>query len=92
MSDADKHRVICTDFGATLDLCASEKDNCSVDNHAVLCIFFVLSNWRKVKYKIGKNEHSETIINDCNKWLFWQYVKQRKKTIIYFITLVSLTS
>ena len=46
MSSADTHRVICTDFGATLDLSAAEKDNCSVDNHAVLAIYFVLSNNR----------------------------------------------
>ena len=70
MSNANKHPVICTIFRATLDLWASKKDNCSVDNHAILCIFFVLTNWRKVKYKIGENEYSETIINDCNKWLF----------------------
>ena len=64
MSNGDKR----TDFGATLDLCASKKDNCSVDNHAILCIFFVLTNWRKVKYKIGENEYSETIINDCDNF------------------------
>ena len=79
MSNADKHCVICTDFRATLDLCASKKYKCSFDNHAILCIFFVLTNWRKVKYKIGENEYSEIIINDCNKFFFWQYVKQRKK-------------
>ena len=27
MSNADNHCVICTDFGATLDLCASKKYN-----------------------------------------------------------------
>eukprot|EP00593_Proboscia_inermis_P009033 CAMPEP_0171322350 /NCGR_PEP_ID=MMETSP0816-20121228/114902_1 /TAXON_ID=420281 /ORGANISM="Proboscia inermis, Strain CCAP1064/1" /LENGTH=60 /DNA_ID=CAMNT_0011820801 /DNA_START=1216 /DNA_END=1401 /DNA_ORIENTATION=+ len=43
MSDAETTRVICTDFGATLDLSAAEKDNCSVDNHAVIDIFFVVS-------------------------------------------------
>lgn len=39
MSDRDTTRVICTDFGATLDLGAAEKDNYSVDNHSVICIF-----------------------------------------------------
>ena len=43
-------RVFCTDFGVTLDLYASEKDNDSVDNHAVICIFNVLTNWRQVRY------------------------------------------
>ena len=42
MSHPDKHRVICTNFGATLDLGSVEKGNCSVDNHAVMCIFLWL--------------------------------------------------
>ena len=50
MSDADITRVILTDFGATLDLRAAETDNSSADNHAVNCIMFVLTNWRKVTY------------------------------------------
>ena len=71
MSNPDKHCIICTDFGATLDLTAAEKDNCSVDNHSVLAIYFVLSNWRAVKYKKEEDKYNETIINDCNKWLFF---------------------
>ena len=39
MSHPDKHFVIYTNFDATLDCFAKEKDNSSVDNHAVLCIF-----------------------------------------------------
>jgi len=39
MGDSSLHRVICTDFGATLDLMAVEKDNSLVNNHAVICIF-----------------------------------------------------
>ena len=54
MGDPDKHWIICTDFGATHDLAAAEKDNCSVDNLAVLEIYFVLSNWRTVEYKKKK--------------------------------------
>ena len=42
MGNKDKHRVLLTDFGATLDLRAAEYDNSSVDNHAVICIFFCL--------------------------------------------------
>ena len=33
--------VICTDFGATLDLAAEGKDNSSTNNHFVIDIFFV---------------------------------------------------
>ena len=38
-------------FGATLDLGAAEKDDCSIDNHTVIGIFFVISNWRQAKYE-----------------------------------------
>ena len=40
-----------TIFGATLDLSIAEKDNSSIDNYAVILIFFVNSNWRDVKFK-----------------------------------------
>ena len=39
MSHPDQHCIICTNFGATLDLFEMEKDNYSVDNHAILCFF-----------------------------------------------------
>eukprot|EP00957_Ditylum_brightwellii_P039044 2950912-Ditylum_brightwellii.AAC.1 len=71
MSHADTHRVFCTYFGATLDLRASETDNCSVDNHAILCIFFVLTNWREVQYEKETGEIGETVVNDSDKWLFF---------------------
>ena len=71
MSHPDKHRVICTGFGATLDLGSVEKGNCSVDNHAVMCIFFVVSNWREVKFTNIRGEQDSTIINDCDKWVFF---------------------
>ena len=79
MCNPDKHRVICIDFGATLDLCAAELDNCSVNNHAVVCILFVLSNWRKVKYKKNDDKYDETLINDCNKWMFFGDTMSRGK-------------
>ena len=50
MSDPDRCQIICTNFGATFALCAAVKDNSSVDNHADICIFFVLTNWRNVRY------------------------------------------
>lgn len=39
MSYPNKHRIFCTDFGATLDLMGAEKDNSSVNNHAFIDIF-----------------------------------------------------
>lgn len=75
MGDPDVHRAICTDFGATLDLGAMEKDNSSVNNHAVICIFFVLTNWRRVKFQRktqgGIMLDDETMINDCDRWIFF---------------------
>ena len=75
MSDRNLHRVIMTDFGATLDLSAAEKDNSSVDNHAVICIFFVNLNWRNVKYKRAVEDvglvEDEIIVSDCEKWIFF---------------------
>ena len=41
ISDPNKHRIFCTDFGVTLDLMGAEKDNSSVNNHAIIDIFFV---------------------------------------------------
>lgn len=38
-SNPNKHQIICTDFGATLDLYGAELDNISVNNHAVICFF-----------------------------------------------------
>ena len=63
-------QVRATDFGATLNLRASETDNYSVDNHAVICILFVLSDWRVVKYLKEGGEMDKTIINDCDKRIF----------------------
>ena len=69
MSDKDTTRVICTDFGATLDLGAAEKDNCSVDNHSVICIFCVVYNWRVADFTDGSSL-DQVIISDCDKWIF----------------------
>ena len=72
MSNPDVSCVICTDFGATLDLHACEKDNISVDNHAVICILFVLTDWRRVRYFIeDKRVWDETIVNNYDKWIIF---------------------
>eukprot|EP00957_Ditylum_brightwellii_P016816 1266420-Ditylum_brightwellii.AAC.1 len=46
-----KYPPICQDFGTTLDLFASKKANSGVDNHAFLCTFFFLIEWRTVQCK-----------------------------------------
>ena len=88
MPNQNKTRVILTDFGTSLDMRASKTINCSLDNHAVVCIFFVLTNWRTVKYHdSATKEDDETIINDCDRWIFLAIHCQRlKKTIMHFIT------
>ena len=40
---------IFTDFSAMMDLTPNKTDNCHVDNHAVLAVYFVLTNPRKLK-------------------------------------------
>jgi hypothetical protein len=86
MSNADTTCVICTDFGATLDLFAAEKDNSSVNNHAVIDIFLVCYNWRIVKYKrklsSGEEVDDETVICDCDKWIFLVDTLSKGKKII----------
>ena len=59
MSDPDRHRVICTDFGATLHFGLVEKGNCSVDNHAVMCIFL----WLVIgeKFNLLTHQASKTV-------------------------------
>jgi len=53
--------VIMTDFAATMDLRAIETVNCSVDNHAWLVNFIVISNKRSVPID-GKRE----FFHDCD--------------------------
>jgi hypothetical protein len=51
-----------------------EKDNSSVDNHAVICIFLVNTNWRKASFTVmknGKEELDEAMLSDCDKWIFF---------------------
>jgi hypothetical protein len=74
MSDGNTTRIICCDFGATLDLMSAEKDNSSVNNHAVICILLVNYNFRRVKFKRkgpdGVMIDDETVVSDCDKWIF----------------------
>jgi len=87
MSDSDLIRVLCTDFGATLDLCSFKKDNSSVNNHAVIAIFLVTHKLRRVKFKrkrkrcdgFEEQEDDETIISDCDKWIFFGDTRSKGK-------------
>lgn len=51
ISEPNIQHVICTNFGATLDLGDLEKGNCFVGNHSMMPIFFVVSNWQAVEFK-----------------------------------------
>ena len=89
MGDPNKHRVFCTDFGATLDLMGAEKDNSSVNNHAIIDIFFVAHSWRRVQYR-KKNDAGvlvldETIVNECDKWIIFgdTYSKGKKNDHVF---------
>ena len=85
VSDRRTTRTICADFGATLDLGAVEKDNCSVDNHAVICIFFVVYNWRVAEFSDGGDGLDQVIVYDCDKWIvFRDTISKGKKMIMYF--------
>ena len=89
MSDPNKHRIFCTDFGATLDLMGAEKDNSSVNNHAIVDIFFVAHSWRHVPFKKPNGEGpvicDRTIVNDCDKWIFFgdTYSKGKKNDHVF---------
>ena len=49
MSDQNKvRRIFCTDFSATADLTSLKKANSAVDAHAIIAVFFVYHNFRKV--------------------------------------------
>ena len=59
-----------TDFSASMDLKAACTDNCSEDAHAVLDIFVVLHNQRKVTVTVNGVAASNTIY-DCDVWYFF---------------------
>ena len=89
MSDPTKYRIFFTNFGATLDLMGAEKDDSSVNNHAVIDIFFVAHSWRRVTYKKLNGEGCEVldekIVNECSKWIFFgdTYSKGKKKNYVF---------
>ena len=85
MCDRNKHKVICTDFAATLDLRGAQTNNCSINNYAVVCIFYIVQTGKKKYKKLNENgekEDDETILNDGGIFLEIPY-QLVKKTIIY---------
>ena len=77
----DTARVMLADFGATLDLGATEKGNCGIDNHAVICALLVARGWRQVARASSSTDMSDaTVIDDCGKWvIFGDTVSKGKK-------------
>lgn len=55
-----------TDFGATMDLRSNATDNCSVDGHAVLAVFYKFSKQRLVDYINDNGEGDVHILVDCD--------------------------
>ena len=83
ISNTGLYCILFTDFGATLDLMVAEKDNLSVNNHAVICIFFVSSNWMNARLKkqaeSSEDAFNEIIVNDCHRWLFFGDAQSKGK-------------
>lgn len=73
ISNPDLYYILYTDFGATLDLMALEKDNSSVNNHPVICTSFLCSNWRWASLNIqdedGEDILDKIILNDYDMWI-----------------------
>ena len=42
--------IFCADFGATLDIVATEKEKYLVNNDADVCMFYVLYGWEDTSY------------------------------------------
>ena len=60
MSHPNYRHICCTAFDTTYDLQASEMDNSSVNNYSVICIFFLITNWRNIKFP--KNMRIDTML------------------------------
>ena len=53
--------VIATDFMATANLNASEKDNSVQDSHVINAIYFHYHNWRKVQFALMREMSKESL-------------------------------
>lgn len=81
--------VIMTDFSATLDLRARETVNSSVDSHAFLDNFVVISNHRKAFVSQRHNDEAVTTeisLNDCDVYQFLGSTMSKGKKRITLVT------
>ena len=81
MRFADDEILLFTDFSASMDLKPIKTDNCHVDRHAVLAVYYVLHNRRKVDLETG-----ETInYNETDVWYaFGDSQEKGKKNDVIF--------
>jgi hypothetical protein len=78
-----------TDFSATLDLRARETVNSSVDSHAFLDNFVVISNHRKAFVSQRHNDEAVTTeisLNDCDVYQFLGSTMSKGKKRITLVT------
>ena len=62
---------LATDFAASADLRAQQTDNSSVDNHCVICIFYVRYNRRTVYFIDEDGKAASHVIYDTDAWHFF---------------------
>ena len=60
--------MILTGFPAIANLKASKTDNSSVDNHAVLAIYYALYDFRDFTYKDADGKEVKKVICTCDVW------------------------
>ena len=63
--------IILTDFSAIANLKASKTDNSSVDNHAVLAVYYVVYDFRDAQYLDENKEKKIKKISTCDVWNWW---------------------
>ena len=62
---------IFTDFGATADLYANAKDNSTINGHAIIDIFYILSDQKDVEYT---NENGDSDVHRLTKCKIRQFI------------------
>ena len=71
MFQLDLLHIFQINFEVRLNMFATKKDNLSVDNHAVIDNWFIQTNYLPVRYKKNNGKLGDTIINDCDTWIFF---------------------
>ena len=69
MISSSKTAVILIDFSISLNLRSKETDNCIINNHSILDIFFILNNFRTIKLKYRE----KTYLHDTDVCTFFSY-------------------